>query len=658
MRHYACRLACGFATLALVSTVSIAQEKKPADAEKPAAEKINYTDHIAPIIRAKCGTCHSAGEAKGGLVLDNYGATMTGGASGAVVEPGDVDGSRLWALVAHKEQPYMPPKDGKLADDQLALINKWIVGGALENKNSVVKVKAKPTLTLTKTDNAADKPAGPPPMPENLPTEPLTVSARGNVVTAVAASPWAPVVAVAGHKQVLLYGMDDFALIGVLPFPEGSINVLRFSRNGTLLLAAGGRGGQSGKAVAFDVKTGKRVFESGNEPDAVLAADISPDHTLVAVGGPKKLVHVYSTSDGDLEYELKKHTDWVTALEFSPDGTKLATADRSNGLIVWEADTGREVYVLNGHTAMINAVSWRSDSKMLATASEDGTVRQWEMLEGKQFKSTNAHGNGAASVQFLRDGRLVSTGRDKTTKLWDANGNQVRAFPNLADLGLRVTFSETNGYVIAGDWTGTLKVWNAADGVEKAALVTNPQPLAARLDDMKKSAIAAKAAADSTAAQYASLKKAADEKQAAANAAKSAADAAQSAVTAAAAVKAAADKLVAVRNDALQAAKTLSPGEVKAAVETATAEKTSAEKTAADAAAKLKSLTDQAAAIKKAADKAVADAVMSPDAQKALTAAEAAAKQAAETAAAKQSALQRLTTDTSRPATQVATPSK
>ena len=94
----------------------------------------------------------------------------------------------------------------------------------------------------------------------------------------MAASPWAPLVAVGGHKQVLLYRTTDHHLLGVLPFPEGTIHVLKFTRNGDILLAGGGRGGQSGLAVGFDVKTGERIFEVGKEYDAVLAADISPDH--------------------------------------------------------------------------------------------------------------------------------------------------------------------------------------------------------------------------------------------------------------------------------------------------------------------------------------------------------------------------------------------
>src|SRR5262249_20516558 len=140
--------------------------------------------------------------------------------------------------------------------------------------------------------DSAGKPVGPPAMPENLATEPAVVSPRPTAVVAMASSPWAPLVAVGGHKQVLLYHSATRHLLGVLPFPEGTIHVLRFSRNAGLLLAGGGRGGQSGLAVAWDVKTGKRVFEIGKEYDAVLAADISPDHGLVALGGPSKILFV------------------------------------------------------------------------------------------------------------------------------------------------------------------------------------------------------------------------------------------------------------------------------------------------------------------------------------------------------------------------------
>ena len=56
----------------------------------------------------------------------------------------------------------------------------------------------------------------------------------------------------------------------------------------------------------------------GQEMDIVLAADVSADGRLIALGGPTKVAKVYSVADGKLAYQITKHTDWITAVEFSP----------------------------------------------------------------------------------------------------------------------------------------------------------------------------------------------------------------------------------------------------------------------------------------------------------------------------------------------------
>ena len=58
-------------------------------AAAPPKAKVTYQDHVAPVLRSRCGSCHNADKQKGGLNLDNYGGAMQGGGSGKVVEPGD-----------------------------------------------------------------------------------------------------------------------------------------------------------------------------------------------------------------------------------------------------------------------------------------------------------------------------------------------------------------------------------------------------------------------------------------------------------------------------------------------------------------------------------------------------------------------------------------
>ncbi|MBC8290103.1 MAG: hypothetical protein H8E37_07280 [Planctomycetes bacterium] len=446
-----------------------------------ADEKITYMDHVEPIFRAKCGNCHNGDKKIADLDLLNYQTMMQGGASGPPIEPGDLESSFLWLLVTHESTPTMPPNQGKLPEKTLNTIKGWILGGALETKNSKRVAKSKPKVALSLSFAPNGRPEGPPPMPTRLSLEPRTTTARTTAVSAIATSPWSPLVAVGGQKQILLYNTKTLTLVGVLDFPEGIAHVLKFSRSGGLLLAAGGKGSYKGQVVVWDVKSGDRVIEVGNETDTVLGADISADQTMIALGGPSRMVRVYSTANGEKLYEKKKHTDWVCAVEFSPDGVLLASGDRNGGVFVWEAETGREYLGLRGHSKLISGFAWRKDSNVLASASEDTTVRLWEMENGGQIKSWGAHGAGTQDVAFTQENQIVTAGRDRTAKLWNGDGGAVRTFEAFPDYALKVGYCDETKRVIAGDWTGLVRVWNAADGARLGELSTNPPKLDARL---------------------------------------------------------------------------------------------------------------------------------------------------------------------------------
>jgi hypothetical protein len=586
-------------------------------------KKTTYDQHVLPLLRDACVGCHGPDKKRGGLAVHTFPDLMQGGASGAVVKPGDPDGSRLFLLLAHKAEPAMPPKSPKLEQARLDLVQKWIAEGALENAGSKA-VAVKPSTDIGLASVVRGRPAVPPLPTKPLPIDPVVKTAKANAITALASSPWAPLVAVGGQRQVLLYNSDNLDLVGVLPFPEGVPHVLRFSRNGSLLLAGGGRGGKSGQVVLWKVATGERVIALGDETDAVLAADISADQTQVALGGPAKVIRVYSTKDGSLIREVKKHTDWITSIEYSPDGVLLATGDRNGGLFVWEANTGREYFALRGHTAAIAGLSWRMDSNVLASLSEDTTLRLWEMENGNAIKAWGAHGGGGQSVQYTHDHRLLSCGRDRVVKVWDQNGAQQRAFEALPDVAVRCCFTHDGSRVVAGDWTGEVRAWDVKDGRTIGSLAANPPSAAERLEAAVKDVAAKQAAYDQAAALLA-----------ASNAAVLTATA-----NLAAAQKAVTDTAIAAKTavDAVAMAKATAdaaPAAVKAAQETMTAkdvmakaytEATAKVKAAADAAKDNKALAEAVAKAKATSDAAMNE---SATAQKALADAQAAAKTAA-----------------------------
>jgi hypothetical protein len=514
---------------------SVATRASAAEPPKD-APKVTYQDHVLPILRNSCLNCHNPDKKKGDLNLSSHQGAMAGSGGGKIIEPGDPDASKIIKVISWTEEPNMPPKGDKLPEKDIAIIKAWIAAGAPETSSSKVSaVKPKSNLAVVAS---IGKPEGPPPMPADaakLSLEPIVTHNRNSAPASLASSPWAPLVAVGGQKQVLLYHADTLELIGILPFSEGLPRSLKFSRNGQLLIAGGGIGAKSGKVIAWNVLTGQRVAEVGEEFDEVLAADISPDQSHVALGTPLKILKIYTTSDGAQEHAVKKHTDWIQAVAYSPDGKFLASGDRAGGLWVWEADTARELYNCSGHKEGVTDAAFRGDSKILASASQDGTIKLWNMEDGKQSKSINAHPGGVLSIGFTHDGKIVSAGRDGNVKVWSPDGNALKTFEKFGDIALCATFNHDGSRVIAGDYTGAIHVWTLADAKRVGDLTANPPALAQRLAGMDQKikelqAAAEKAASEAKAAQDAATQLAGEIKSAseARDAAQKALEAAQS----------------------------------------------------------------------------------------------------------------------------------
>lgn len=98
-----------------------------------------YPSQVAPILSARCTSCHGAGKAKGGLRLHTLDAILAGGDSQRdeqkhTVVPGQPGKSLLLSAICLPEEDdaHMPPT-GKpqLAADQIAVLRKWVEAGAI-----------------------------------------------------------------------------------------------------------------------------------------------------------------------------------------------------------------------------------------------------------------------------------------------------------------------------------------------------------------------------------------------------------------------------------------------------------------------------------------------------------------------------------------------
>ncbi len=436
------------------------------------AAVVTYDDQIKPIFREHCMKCHGEDEPKAGINLGSYDTAVKGGSAGAVLVAGRASASILFsAITDENEDKRMPLRNAPLSQAKIELIREWIQTGLRETEKSASLTANRdigfhPVVT-TKLD-------GPPPMPGNLPSSTAPAPKHPFPVVAMATSPTAPLLAIARYGHVELDDVNTRQPLGDLPFPEGQPNVIRFTPDGRVLMVAGGKPVQSGSVVLYDVRTGNRLTKVGDELDAVLSADVSPDQKLIALGGSGKSVKVYNTDDGKLRYKLTRHTDWITALAFSPDGKTLATADRAGAIHLWDAQAGAILLTLAEHKASVRTLAWRADGKMLASGGEDGVLIWWDTSDGwPAVIKNNAHQpkrsegvfgnlpNGVLSVAFGPNGDLLSVGRDRQLRLWNPTGGAIRAIPLDAGLPIQAAISNDGKTLVAGDAGGQVRFWDA-----------------------------------------------------------------------------------------------------------------------------------------------------------------------------------------------------
>jgi WD40 repeat protein/DNA-binding SARP family transcriptional activator len=268
----------------------------------------------------------------------------------------------------------------------------------------------------------------------------FTVPARLGIPTAIAWSPTAPELAVAGHNgTVELWNVADrprlvSTFVGLGPrvgLPE-AIQAVAFSPDGHLLAGTdishtSGPRPPNGYLAMWRVGTGALLRlprELGSAGDSVA---FSRSGRTLAVGldaGPVLLLDVAS---GKLLRTLRPIGSGeqlgTIALAFAPQGT-LATGSWSGVVQLWDPGTGQHV----GHPVLVAAAPAGSIAfdptgrRFATTGGADGTVKMWFtdslQQEGASLSQTTG---GWGNAQFTADGKeLIAVHDDGEGTIWPA----------------------------------------------------------------------------------------------------------------------------------------------------------------------------------------------------------------------------------------------
>lgn len=407
------------------------------------AAPVDYHTDIAPLLRDYCAGCHNRGDYEGGFSVETFAELMEGGETEdkTILVPGKPDESYLLQTILKTAKPAMPPKkEPQLTADEVALLKRWIEEGA---KGPAKEHDISLLSTLV--------------VPEVAPT-----AAAKDAITAAAFAKDGALEAFAKHGRIELHQGGS---VKTLKTPEGKINALHFSADGTKLVAATGISGLKGEAIVFDTKSGEvgKTIGEGQHRDILFDAEFSPDGSILATAGYDRDIHLWDFATGKLLRSMTAHNGAVYDLAFSPDGTVIASASGDGTCKIWQVATGERLDTLNQPEAEQFRVAFTPDSQHIVAAGADNRIRLWRFVSktapqlNPLLQTRFGHEDAIVDLAVSPDGKqLVTTSADRSLKLWSLPAVEiVKDFGPQSDVLAVLAFAGKNDALFASRLDGS-----------------------------------------------------------------------------------------------------------------------------------------------------------------------------------------------------------
>jgi WD40 repeat protein len=163
------------------------------------------------------------------------------------------------------------------------------------------------------------------------------------------------------------------------------------------------------------------------------------------------------------------------ALAARPDGAYLVAQTGVATISLHEQGNPKSARMLKGHVGRVMSVAFLHEGQTLVSLAEDGTIRFWNVADGKEtakvpvpsMKGHSLEGN-LATIAASADGKhLAVLLPDRSTRLLDAAGKELRRLPNVEDRDALAFSADGKSLLTGGSW---VQLWDVVTGQETPIL--------------------------------------------------------------------------------------------------------------------------------------------------------------------------------------------